>query len=200
MMETALSTLGGIDILINNVGAGDVDKLAQGGMAGFLDVADQQWQDLIDLNLFSAVWATRAGLPSLVERRGAIINVSSTSAQMPASSPVGYSEAKAALAAFSKRLSEEFGPRGVRVNTVSPSVVGSRLWRGDDGIGARLAAASGISLQEFLAGLPDQLGIAAGRITEPREVAALIVFLASDAAANVVGADIVIDGGTIKTT
>jgi NAD(P)-dependent dehydrogenase (short-subunit alcohol dehydrogenase family) len=119
---------------------------------------------------------------------------------MPASGPVGYSEAKAALTALSKRLSEEFGPRGVRVNTVSPGVVGSRLWRGPDGIGAQFAAANGVSLEDLLRDLPGQLGIATGRITEPREVGALITFLVSEPAANVVGVDIVIDGGTVKTT
>jgi NAD(P)-dependent dehydrogenase (short-subunit alcohol dehydrogenase family) len=200
LMETAFATLGGVDILINNVGAGDVANLALGGLAGFLDVDDHQWHDLFRINLFSAVWASRAALPSLIERRGAIVNVSSTGALVPASGPVGYSEAKAALTALSKRLSEEFGPRGVRVNTVSPGVVGSRLWRGPDGIGAQFAAANRVSLEDFLHDLPGQLGIATGRITEPREVGALITFLVSEAAANVVGVDIVIDGGTIKTT
>jgi NAD(P)-dependent dehydrogenase (short-subunit alcohol dehydrogenase family) len=200
MIEFAMSTLGGIDVLVNNVGAGDVDKLALGGLGGFLEVADDQWRDFLDLNLFSAVWACRAALPSLIERRGAIINVSTTSSRVPVSGPVGYSEAKAALTALSKRLSEEFGPRGVRVNTVSPGVVGSRLWRGDNGIGARMASASGVGLQEFLAALPGQLGITTGRITEPQEVAALITFLASERSANIIGAEIVIDGGMIKTS
>ena len=119
---------------------------------------------------------------------------------MPATGPVGYSEAKAALTAFGKRLSEEFGPRGVRVNTVSPGVVGTSLWRDPQGFGAKLAAANGLGHQEFLAAIPEQFGMASRRITEPEEVAALITFLVSSAAANIVGADIVIDGGTIKTS
>jgi NAD(P)-dependent dehydrogenase (short-subunit alcohol dehydrogenase family) len=197
LVDTALSELGGIDILINNVGAGDADRL---GLGGFLDIDDEQWRELFDLNLFSAVWTTRAALPSLLERRGAIINIASINSQVPATGPVGYSEAKAALTAFSKRLSEEFGPQGVRVNTVSPGVVGTRLWRDPHGFGAKVAAANGIGHQEFLAAIPGQVGIASGRITEPEEVAALITFLVSEAAANIVGADIVIDGGTIKTS
>lgn len=103
---------------------------------------DQEWRDLFDLSLFSAALATRAALLSLIERHG-IVNVSSTIALVPASGPVGYSEAKAALTAPSKRLSEEFGSRGVRVNTVSPGLVGSRLWRGENGIGAQITAADG---------------------------------------------------------
>ncbi|MFE7720616.1 SDR family oxidoreductase [Nocardia rhizosphaerihabitans] len=118
----------------------------------------------------------------------------------PGSGPVGYSEAKAALTSFGKRLSEEFGPRGVRVNTVSPGPVGTRIWRDEHRIGAQLAAAQGVSHQQLLDALPDQFDIASRRITEAEEVAALITFLASGKAANIVGADLVIDGGIIKTT
>jgi len=197
VVDGALAELGGIDILINNVGAGDADWIDIGG---FLDVDDQQWRDLFNLNLFSAVWMTRAALPSLLERRGAILNIASINARVPATGPVGYSEAKAALTAFGKRLSEEFAPRGVRVNTVSPGVVGTSLWRDPDGFGGKVAAANGLGHEQFLTAIPEQAGISTGRITEPEEVAALITFLVSRAAANIIGADIVIDGGMIKTS
>jgi NAD(P)-dependent dehydrogenase (short-subunit alcohol dehydrogenase family) len=197
VVDGALAELGGIDILINNVGAGDADWIDIGG---FLDVDDQQWRDLFNLNLFSAVWMTRAALPSLLERHGAILNIASINARVPATGPVGYSEAKAALTAFGKRLSEEFAPRGVRVNTVSPGVVGTSLWRDPDGFGGKVAAANGLGHDQFLTAIPEQAGISTGRITEPEEVAALITFLVSRAAANIIGADIVIDGGMIKTS
>jgi NAD(P)-dependent dehydrogenase (short-subunit alcohol dehydrogenase family) len=197
VVAAALSELGSVDILVNNVGAGDVETLALGG---FLDAGDEQWRRLFDLNLFSAVWTTRAALPSLLERRGAVVHISSINSRVPATGPVGYSEAKAALTSLSKRLSEEFGPRGVRINTVSPGVVGSALWRGPDGLGARMAAAHGLGLEEFLSALPEQAGMASPRITEPEEVAAVVTFLVSGAATNIVGSDIVIDGGTIKTS
>ncbi|MGA6206172.1 SDR family oxidoreductase [Nocardia testacea] len=196
LIDGALAELDGIDILVNNVGAGDADLL---GLGGFLEVTDDQWRKLFDLNLFSAVWATRAALPSLLQRRGSIVNISSIFARTPTPGPIGYSEAKAALTALGKRLSDEFGPRGVRVNTVSPGVVGSPLWRGPNSFGTNVAAAQGLSHAELLDNLGDIFNIASGRISEPHEVAALITFLVSEKSANIVGADIVIDGGTIKT-
>ncbi|WP_419992848.1 SDR family oxidoreductase [Streptomyces boninensis] len=196
VVDAALAELGGIDILVNNVGAGDADSFALGG---FLDADEEQWRRLLDLNLYSAVRTTRAALPSIIERRGAIVNVSSVNSRTPATGPVGYSEAKAALTALSKRLSEEFGPKGVRVNTVTPGVVGSSLWRGADSYGARVAAANGVPHEEFLAAIPQQFQMASPRITEPEEVAALVTFLVSGAATNILGADMLIDGGLIKT-
>ncbi|GAB4583460.1 SDR family oxidoreductase [Nocardia sp. IFM 10818] len=195
-VDAALAELGGLDILVNNVGGGDGNKLTLGG---FLDITDDQWRDVFALNLFGVVTTTRAALPSLLERRGAIVNVSSINARVPAVGPAGYSEAKAALTALGKRLSEEFGPQGVRVNTVSPGVVGTSIWRGPDSIGAKFAAANGVAQEDFLAVLPEQFDIASRRISEPEEVADLVAFLSSERAANIVGADFVIDGGTVKT-
>lgn len=195
VIEAALAELGGIDILINNVGGGDANLLKLGGV---LDIDDDQWRNMFDLNLFGVVSLTRAALPSIVERRGAIITISSINSRLPAPGPTGYSEAKAALTSFSKRLSEEFGPQGVRVNTVSPGVVGTDIWRGSQGLGAKLSAANGIAHEQFLAAIPEQFNIASGRISEPGEIADLVVFLTSGRAANIVGADFVIDGGTLK--
>ena len=197
VVETATAELGGIDILVNNVGAGDADRL---GLGGFLDIPDEQWNGLFDRNLFSAVWTSRAALPSLIERRGAIVLIGSINSQVPSTGPVGYSEAKAALKAFSKRLSEEFGPQGVRVNMVSPGVVGTSLWRDPRGFGGKVAAANGFGHGEFLDAIPELFGVASRRITEPEEVAALVTFLVSGAATNIIGADLVIDGGTLKTS
>lgn len=197
VVETAIAETGGIDILINNVGAGDATILKLGG---FLDTDDSQWQSLLNLNFFSAVWASRAALPSLLERQGVIINLASINARIPSTGPVGYSEAKAALVAFSKRLSEEFGPQGVRVNTVSPGPVGTGLWRDPEGFGSKVAAAHGATHKDFLAAIPEVFGITSGRIGEPEEIAALVTFLASPLAANIVGADIVSDGGIVKTS
>lgn len=196
IVDEAVAAVGGIDFLVNNVGAGDPDGMTLGG---FLDVDHEQWRRMFDLNLFSAVWTTKAALPSILERKGAIVNISSINARTPSGSPVGYAEAKAALTQFGKRLSEELAPRGVRVNTVSPGVVTSPLWTDPDGFGGRVAAAYGIGHDDLLASLPGQFGIASGRLTEPEEVADLVAFLLSGRAASIHGADHVIDGGTLKT-
>lgn len=197
VIGTAIAVSAGLDILVNNVGAGDTDKLKPGG---FLDIPDEQWDAVMNLNLISAVRAARAALPSLILRRGAIVNVSSINARVPSTGAVGYSEAKAALTAFSKRLSEEFGPQGVRVNTVSPGPVGTGLWRDPQGFGSQVAHERGETHAAFLSGLPAALDITAGRLAEPEEVASLITFLASPVAASVLGADVIIDGGTVKTS
>lgn len=196
IVDEAMRAVGGIDLLVNNVGGGDVDRMRLGG---FLDVPEEQWQRVLDLNFFSAVWTTRAALPSLLERRGAIVNVSSVNGRMPSGAPVGYAEAKAAMTMFGKRLSKEFAPQGLRVNTVSPGVIGSPLWRDEERFGGKVAEAFGVAHADLLESIPGRFGIASGRIGEPDEVADLVAFLLSDRAANIHGADHVIDGGTMKT-
>ncbi|QKG23368.1 SDR family oxidoreductase [Actinomadura verrucosospora] len=195
LIETALAELGGIDVLVNNVGGGDGD----GSAGGFLAFDDAAWQAMYELNLFAAVRAARAALPSLLERSGAIVNVSSNGARVPHVGPAPYTTAKAALTAFGKALAEEFGPQGVRVNTVSPGPTRTALLEGPDGYGAGLAASLGVTQEQLLAGLPGATGMVTGRLVEPAEVAALIAYLASPLAASTTGTDHLIDGGAVKT-
>ncbi|MGW1949962.1 SDR family NAD(P)-dependent oxidoreductase [Streptomyces sp. NPDC001940] len=190
----AVTELGGIDILVNNVGGGD------GGLSGgFLDTTDAQWAEVVDLNFFATVRVTRAALPALLATHGAIVNVSSVGARVPHSGPIAYTTAKAALTAFGKALAEEFGPRGVRVNTVSPGPVRTAMWESPTGYGAELAASMGIPHADLLAGLPSATGMLIGRLIEPAEVAALVTYLTSPLAAATTGTDHLIDGGSVKT-
>ncbi|MGI5291293.1 oxidoreductase [Nonomuraea polychroma] len=196
VIDQALAELGGIDLLVNNVGGGDGGGEQTGGFLGF---TDEQWRQTYDLNFLSAVRATRAALPSLIGRRGTVINISSIGARMPHTGPLPYTTAKAALTAFGKALSEEFGPQGVRVNTISPGLTRTSLWEAPDGYGAAVAAAHGVEHQQLLAGLPSALGMTTGRFIEPDEVATLVTWLASPHAGSISGADYIIDGGAIKT-
>lgn len=183
-----------MDILVNNVG-GVASRLG-----GFLSVTDADWQDGLNLNLMTAVRASRAALPSLVERRGSIINISSINARLPQAPVTDYAAAKAALTNLGKALAEEFGPQGVRVNTISPGPVRTALWEGEGGFGHTLAGAlAGGDHAGFLDGFPGMAGMTVGRFTEPDQVAALVLLLASEQAASVTGSDWVIDGGMLKS-
>ncbi|MET7619095.1 oxidoreductase [Streptomyces sp. NPDC005408] len=183
---------GGLDILVNNVGA------VRPRTGGFLSVTDDDWISTLTINFLAAVRTTRAALPHLIERgSGAVVTVNSVNAALPDPLVIDYSAAKAALANFSKALSKEVGPRGIRVNTVSPGPVSTALWLGDDGVAATVAQAHGINP----AAVAEQAASdsVTGRFTRPDEVADLVVWLAGDRASNITGADFTIDGGLINT-
>jgi NAD(P)-dependent dehydrogenase (short-subunit alcohol dehydrogenase family) len=183
---------GRLDVLVNNVGA------VTPRLDGFLEVTDEQWWNSLNLTFLAAVRTTRAVLPyMLAAGRGTIVNTCSVNAFLPDPAVIDYCAAKAALANFSKALSKEVGPAGIRVNTVSPGPVSTALWLGDHGVAATVAEAQGGDPQAVAREAARES--ATGRFTEPDEVADLVVLLASERAANVTGADFVIDGGLVKT-
>ncbi|GAA3861568.1 SDR family NAD(P)-dependent oxidoreductase [Streptomyces sedi] len=196
LVDRATTELGDLDLLVNNVGGGDSGG---GQTGGFLSFTDQQWQRSFDLNFLAAVRTSRAALPSLLRRCGALVNVSSNSARMPHAGPVPYTTAKAALTAFGKALAEEFGPQGLRVNTISPGAVRTALLDSPEGYGGELARSMGVSQEQLLARLPAMSGMTTGRLLEPSEVATAVAYLASPLAASMSGSDLLIDGGSVKT-
>src|SRR6266700_6138711 len=138
---------GRIDILVNNVGG------APARTGGFLAVTDEDWLATLNLNLMAAVRATRSALPAMLAAgKGSIVNVCSVNSVLSDPAVMDYSAAKAALASFSKALSKEVGPRGVRVNTVSPGPVATDLWLGADGVAAKVGHATGASPDEVAKG------------------------------------------------
>lgn len=152
----------------------------------------------LTLNLMAAVRATRAALPlMLAAGNGAIVNVVSVNAFLPDPAVMDYSAAKAALANFSKSLSKEVGPQGIRVNTVSPGPIATDLWLGTDGVAATAARASGVPPEEVADSAVRST--ATGRFTQPNEVADLVLLLVSQRAKNVTGTNITIDGGLTTT-
>lgn len=181
-----------IDIVVNNVG------IAPARTGGFLSISDEDWYTSLTLNLMAAVRTTRSALPvMLAAGRGVIVNICSVNARLPDPAVMDYSAAKAALASFSKALSKEVGPRGIRVNTVSPGPVATDLWLGDGGVAQTVSQATGASPDDVAGQAASQMVL--GRFTQPSEVADVVLFLASDRMANITGADFVIDGGLITT-
>ncbi|WP_329129141.1 SDR family oxidoreductase [Streptomyces sp. NBC_01476] len=182
-----------VDILVNNVG------YAPARPGGFLSITDEQWRTSIDRNLLVAVAVTRAILPLMLDTgRGSIVSIGSVNAVFPDPLVIDYSAGKAALVNFSKALSKEFGGRGIRVNTVSPGPVETDLWLGGEGVAATVSEATGMSPAEVRAQATG--AIVSGRFSRPDEVAELVLLLASDRAANVLGSDFTIDGGFVTTT
>lgn len=193
LIEYALGELGGIDVLVNNVGGGRPTT------EGFLSVTDEDWQHTFDLNVLSTVRSIRAALPSLLERRGHVLNIGSVNSRLALPHLVTYSAAKAALANLGKSLAEEFGSRGVRVNTISPGPVRTAVWTEPGSNGETLARRNGLSLGEFVDRIPEMTGLSTGKMAEPEEIGALVVFLASGKVPNMSGSDVVLDGGMLKT-
>jgi len=191
--RSVLDHLGGIDIIVNVLGGSS----APGG--GFAVLNDNEWSKALDLNLMPAVRLDRALLPAMIEQgSGVIIHVTSIQRELPLpESTTAYAAAKAALATYSKSLSKEVTPKGVRVVRVSPGWVETEA---AVALAERLAEQAGTDydggkqiIMKALGGIP------LGRPAKPKEVADLIVFLVSERAASISGTEYVIDGGTVPT-
>jgi NAD(P)-dependent dehydrogenase (short-subunit alcohol dehydrogenase family) len=197
LIAAALEEHGRVDVLVNNVGAA---RLRTGG---FLATSDEEFEWAMRVNFFSAVRATRAALAPMVKAGGGVIvNVASVNAFFePDAGVLDYGAAKAALVNFTKSIAMEFGPRGVRVNAVSPGPVSTDLWLGKGGVADTVAKATGTDVETARAKVVAGLGgFATGRFSTPEDVATLVVLLASERTGNVTGSNYVIDGGLIKTT
>ncbi|HEX4189164.1 MAG TPA: SDR family oxidoreductase [Solirubrobacteraceae bacterium] len=193
LVAEAVERHGRVDILVNNVGGVHLRT------DGFLQITDEDFERSFQLNFFAALRATRAAVSQMIEHgQGTIVNVASVNAFFhPDGLVVDYGAAKAALLNVAKALSQELGPKGIRINSVSPGPVATDLWLGDAGVAATIGRASGTSAdavrEQATAGMPS------GRFTAPEEVATLVAVLASPKTANVTGSNYVIDGGLIKT-
>ncbi|MDF1751073.1 MAG: SDR family oxidoreductase [Alphaproteobacteria bacterium] len=191
--DAAIEHFGGIDIIVNVVGG----STAPGG--GFAVLSDSEWETAINQNLMSAVRLDRALLPSMLEQgAGVVIHVTSIQHELPLpESTTAYAAAKAALSTYSKSLSKEVTPKGIRVMRVSPGWIETEA---AVRLAERLADQAGT---DYLGGqkiiMKSLGGIPLGRPTQPQEVADLITFLVSSRAASITGTEFVIDGGTIPT-
>ena len=196
LVARAIAEHGRVDVLVNNMGA------VRLRLNGFLGTSDAEFEWAMQMNFFASLRATRAAITQmLTQGGGAIVNVASVNAFFqPDGGTVDYGAAKAALVNLTKSLSQEFGPRGIRINDVSPGPVATDLWLGEEGVAETVAKATGVDAQTARQKVVASIGgFATGRFTTPEEVATLVVMLASERTANVTGSNYVIDGGLIKT-
>lgn len=188
-----LSTYGRLDILINNLGSSSTPA------GGFASLTEDDWISTLQANLLAPVRLDRAFLPQMIEQKsGVIIHIASIQGKLPLyDSTLPYAAAKAGLRNYSKSLSNEVTPKGVRVLTVSPgwiSTTASIAWLGE------IARNANSTVEEAQQSVMDALGgIPYGRPSEPEEVAELVGFLVSPRARYLTGTEYVIDGGTVPT-
>ena len=179
----AENRLGSVDVLINNVGLAVARRLE--------DVTDDDWDRSVRMNLLSAIRATSAALPGMRARgRGSIVNVASTAGRRPSRSLPDYSVTKAALLAYSRQVAETYVADGIRCNAVIPGPTLTPAWTGPGGLAEQQGDPEAV-LTAAAAARP------LGRFADPEEIAAAIVFLASDVASHVTGAEWSVSGGAV---
>ena len=183
VVEETLERHGRLDVLVNNVGYSEIRRLE--------DVTDDIWQASFEINLMSAVRATRAALPGMRERgTGTIVNVSSTAAKRPSTGMPDYSVMKAALLSFSRLVADLYAKDGIRCNAVTPGPTATDAWLGKGGLADQQGERDEV-LAKVGAGRP------LGRLARPEEIASVIAFLCSPRASYVTGAAWSADGGTV---
>ena len=185
--------LGGVDVVVHMLGGSSAPA------GGFAALTDAEWAKELDLNLMAAVRLDRELVPAMVAQgRGVVIHVTSIQRELPLpEATTAYAAAKAALSTYSKSLSKEVSPKGVRVVRVSPGWIETEA---SVRLAERLAKDAGTDYEGGKQIIMDSLGgIPIGRPSKPEEVANLIAFLASDRAATITGTEYVIDGGTVPT-
>lgn len=193
VVEAILAKYGKLDILVNNLGGSETP----GG--GFAALSDEDWEDTFRTNLLAPVRLDRGFLPRMIERRtGVIIHIASIQGRLPLyDATLPYAAAKAGLINYSKSLSNEVAPKGVRILTVSPGWI---MTSSSTRLVERIAESSNISTEQATKSIMDALGgIPYGRPAQPEEVAELVGFLVSPRANYLTGTEYVIDGGTIPT-
>ncbi|MDP9284839.1 MAG: SDR family oxidoreductase [Actinomycetota bacterium] len=184
LIGAAVAAFGRVDCLVNNVGGTDIRKLEE--------LADEDWQASFELNLMSAVRATRAALPGMLESgSGSIVNVSSSAGKRPSTSMPDYSVMKAAMLSFSRLVADVYAKDGIRCNAVTPGPTATQAWLGPGGLAEQQGGRDEV-LAKVGAGRP------LGRLAEPEEIAAVILFLLSERASYVTGAAWSADGGTVQ--
>ena len=182
-VSDAAAALGGLHVLVNNVGIARQAK--------FEEVPDEEWDAYWQLNVMSYVRASRAALPHLRAGGGAIVNVSSTAGKRPSTGMPHYSVTKAAVLSLSRLLADLYAKDGIRCNAVTPGPTATDAWLGEGGLADQQGGDREAVLEKVGAGRP------LGRLATPEEIAAVVVFLCSERASYVTGSAWSADGGTV---
>jgi 3-oxoacyl-[acyl-carrier protein] reductase len=188
LIAEVVAGLGPVDVLVNNAGVAYHLPLDE--------VTDKQWEEMWQLNVMSYVRTIRAVVPAMRERRrGVIVNVSSTAGKRPSTGMPNYSVTKAAVLSLSRLVADVYAGDGIRCNAVAPGPTATAAWLGEGGLADQQASRSGKTREEVLEAVAK--GRPLGRLAEPEEIAAVVVFLCSDRSSYVTGAAWSADGGTV---
>jgi len=189
--ETIAERVGGpVDILVNNAGTSANRALDE--------LTEAEWQEQWDLHVMAPMRLMRYFAPRMAERGwGRIVNLTTSSAKRPSGTNAAYSVSKAAQQSLSRVFADAYAPRNVLVNAVAPGPIATDLWMGEGGLADQMARVMGATRDEALAAQRGKIPL--GRFGEEDEIAAVVVFLCSELASNVVGAAWSVDGGIVQT-
>jgi 3-oxoacyl-[acyl-carrier protein] reductase len=190
VVSTCEQRFGRIDALVNGAG---MTKLA-----ALDELTDADWQAQWEIHVMAPMRLMRVAAPRMAEAGwGRIVNVCSSSGKRPSQRNAAYSVTKAAQLSLSRTFADAYAGQGVLVNAVAPGVVATGMWLDDGGLADQTAAREGIDREQALANAGTKLPL--GRVGTPEEIAAVIAFLCSERASNVVGAAWSADGGAVPT-
>jgi len=188
LIRRAEKELGQVDVLVNNVGVAY--------QIAFDQLSEEHWSSIWNLNVMSYVRAIQAALPGMRSRgHGVIVNVSSTAGKRPSTGMPNYSVSKAAVLSLSRLVADLYAKDGIRCNAVAPGPTATEAWLGEGGLADQSRSGKEMSREQMLAAVG--AGRPLGRLAEPEEIAAAIVFLCSERSSYVTGAAWSVDGGTV---
>jgi 3-oxoacyl-[acyl-carrier protein] reductase len=188
VLSACLEAFGRVEALVNNAGTSS--------LRGTHELTDDDWQSQWELNVMAPMRLMRAVAPAMAERGwGRIVNVASSAGKRPSQTNISYSVTKAAELSLSRAFADQYAARGVLINAVAPGPVATELWTGAGGLADQVSGARGGTRQEALEATAGRVPL--GRLATEDEIAAVIVFLCSEAASNVVGAAWSVDGGSV---
>jgi len=188
IVEECTRRFGQVDILVNNAGTSRARSLEE--------LTNDEWEEQWQLHVMASMRLMRAAVPGMLERGwGRVVNVGSSSGKRPSLSNAAYSVTKAAQLALSRVFADSYGDRGVLVNAVAPGPVESPLWMAEGGLADQAAERSGVTRDEALKAARAKIPI--GRFGTEDEIAAVIAFLCSERASDVLGATWSVDGGAV---